>query len=109
MKEDKSLYQKLVSKVTLHFVWGHLSKKQTVLCFSCKILITYHIICLQCLYKWIQLQQEEMTKAGESNVELIIDHYVQHILPLVRYNFEPLFLTWIKKFIEFFSYKSGLQ
>ena len=30
MKEDKNLRQKLVSKVTLHFVWGHLSKKQTV-------------------------------------------------------------------------------
>ena len=54
---------------------------------------------LQCLYKWIQLQQEEMTKAGESNVELIIDHYVQHILPLVRYKFKPLFLPWTKKFI----------
>ena len=65
-------------------------------------MITYHIICLQCLYKWIQLQQEEMTKAGESNVELIIDHYVQHILPLVRYKFKPLFLTWTKKFIGFF-------
>ena len=64
-------------------------------------MITYHIICLQCLYKWIQLQQEEMTKAGESNVELIIDHYVQHILPLVRYKFKPLFLTWSKKFIFF--------
>ena len=65
-------------------------------------MITYHIICLQCLYKWIQLQQEEMTKAGESNVELIIDHYVQHILPLVRYKFKPLFLTWTKKFIGVF-------
>ena len=30
VKEHKKLGQKLVSKVTLHFVWGHLSKKQTV-------------------------------------------------------------------------------
>ena len=31
VKEHKKLCQKLVSKVALHFVWGHLSKKQTVL------------------------------------------------------------------------------
>ena len=31
MKEHKNLYQKLVSKVTLHFVLGHLLRKQTVL------------------------------------------------------------------------------
>ena len=31
VKEDKNLYQKMVSKVTLHFVWGHLSRKQTVM------------------------------------------------------------------------------
>ena len=30
VKEDKNLYQKMVSKVTLHFIWGHLSRKQTV-------------------------------------------------------------------------------
>ena len=30
VKEDKNLFQKMVSKVTLHFVWGHLSIKQTV-------------------------------------------------------------------------------
>ena len=30
LKEHKKLYQKLVSKVMLHFVWGHLSRKQTV-------------------------------------------------------------------------------
>ena len=30
MKEHKKLCQKQVSKVTLHFVWGHLTKKQTV-------------------------------------------------------------------------------
>ena len=30
-KEHKKPYQKLVSKVMLHFVWGHLSRKQTVL------------------------------------------------------------------------------
>ena len=30
VKEHKKLGQKLVSKVTLHFVWGNLSKKQTV-------------------------------------------------------------------------------
>ena len=30
MKADKNLHQKLVSKVNLHFVWGHLSKKQIV-------------------------------------------------------------------------------
>ena len=30
VKEHKNLGQKLVSKVTLHFVWGHLPKKQTV-------------------------------------------------------------------------------
>ena len=72
-------------------------------------MITYHIICLQCLYKWIQLQQEEMTKAGESNVELIIDHYVQHILPLVRYKFKPLFLTWTKKFIVLYSIRFAMM
>ena len=31
VKEHKKLGQKLVSKMTLHFVWGHLSKKQSVL------------------------------------------------------------------------------
>jgi len=30
MKEHKNLYQNLVSKVTLHFVCGHLWRKQTV-------------------------------------------------------------------------------
>ena len=30
VKEHKKLGQKLVSKVTLNFVWGHLPKKQTV-------------------------------------------------------------------------------
>ena len=30
VKEHKKLGQKLMSKVTLHFVWDHLSKKQTV-------------------------------------------------------------------------------
>ena len=30
VKEHKKLGQKLVSKVTLHFVWGHLLKNQTV-------------------------------------------------------------------------------
>jgi len=49
------------------------------------IVVKDEMIFFKCLYKWIQLQQEEMTKAGESNVELIIDHYVQHILPLVRF------------------------
>ena len=30
VKEHIKLYQKHMSKVTLHFVWGHISKKQTV-------------------------------------------------------------------------------
>ena len=30
MKEHEKLGQKQVSKVTLHFVWGHISRKQTV-------------------------------------------------------------------------------
>ena len=30
MKEDRKLYQKQVSKVTFHFVCGHLSRKQAV-------------------------------------------------------------------------------
>ena len=30
VKEHEKLYQKPSSKVTLHFVWGHLSRKQTV-------------------------------------------------------------------------------
>ena len=30
MEEHNKLGQKPASKVTLHFVWGHLSKKQTV-------------------------------------------------------------------------------
>ena len=30
VKEHKNLYHNLLSKVTLHFVWGHLSRKQTV-------------------------------------------------------------------------------
>ena len=30
MKEHRKLYQKQVSKVTLHFVWGHFSRKQIV-------------------------------------------------------------------------------
>ena len=70
----------------------------------------YHILCLQCLYKWIQLQQEEMTKAGESNVELIIDHYVQHIIPLVRYNFSISYLDITKRNSSFYiPQNSGLQ
>ena len=31
VKEHKKLGQKLESKVTLHFVWGHLSKKTLIL------------------------------------------------------------------------------
>ena len=50
-----------------------------------------------------------MTKAGESNVELIIDHYVQHILPLVRYKFKTLFLTWTKKFIVLYSIRFAMM
>ena len=34
VKEHKKLGQKLVSKVTLHFVWGNLWKKQTVQCVN---------------------------------------------------------------------------
>lgn len=34
MKAHQKLYQKLVSKVTLHFVWGHLLRIQTVGNFS---------------------------------------------------------------------------
>ena len=30
LKEHRKLHQKQVSKVTLHFVWGHLTRKQTV-------------------------------------------------------------------------------
>ena len=30
MKEHEKLGQKQVSKVTLHFVWAHISRKQTV-------------------------------------------------------------------------------
>ena len=30
VKEHKKLGQKLVSKVTLHFVWDHLTRKKTV-------------------------------------------------------------------------------
>ena len=30
MKQDRKVGQKLVSKVTLHFVWGHLSRKHTL-------------------------------------------------------------------------------
>ena len=30
VKEHEKLGQRQVSKVTLHFVWGHLSRKQTV-------------------------------------------------------------------------------
>ena len=30
MKEPEKLSQRQLSKVTLHFVWGHLSRKQTV-------------------------------------------------------------------------------
>ena len=30
VKEHEKLVQKQVSKVTLHFVWGHFSRKQTV-------------------------------------------------------------------------------
>ena len=30
LKEHKKLYQKLVLKVMLHFVWDHLSRKQRV-------------------------------------------------------------------------------
>ena len=30
MKENKNLYPKLVSKVTSHFIWVHLSRKQAM-------------------------------------------------------------------------------
>ena len=44
VKEHKKLGQKLVSKVTLHFVWGNLWRKQTVLitCFT-QLLITFMV------------------------------------------------------------------
>ena len=32
VKEHRKLNQKQVSKVTLHFVWRHISRKQTVIC-----------------------------------------------------------------------------
>ena len=38
VKEHKKLGQKLVSKVTLHFIWCHLSKKQTVHSFATPLL-----------------------------------------------------------------------
>ena len=34
MREHEKLYEEPVSKVTLHFVWVRLSRKQTVACFS---------------------------------------------------------------------------
>ena len=34
VKEHKNLYQKQMSKMTLHFVWGLLLRKQTVLIYS---------------------------------------------------------------------------
>ena len=37
MKEHKKLSQKQVSKVTLHFVWGQLSRKQTVMQGNCQV------------------------------------------------------------------------
>ena len=40
VKEHKKLSQKLVSKVTLHFVRGQLSRKQTVATLSLHVLIT---------------------------------------------------------------------
>ena len=40
MKEHKKLIQKLVSKMTLHFVWSHLSKKQTLFCWLCLAFVT---------------------------------------------------------------------
>ena len=36
MKEHEKVGQKQVSKVTLHFVWGHFSRKQTVGPKSCQ-------------------------------------------------------------------------
>ena len=36
MREHKKLYEKPVSKVTLHFVWGHISRKRTVSDFVSK-------------------------------------------------------------------------
>ena len=48
MKERKKLYQKLVSKVTLHFVWGHPSRKQTVIWDHSRIFHTYLRCSLEC-------------------------------------------------------------
>ena len=44
MKEHKKLSQKQVSKVTLHFVWGQLSRKQTVLQFICEFKIGFPLV-----------------------------------------------------------------
>ena len=38
VKEPKKLDQKHLSKVTMHFVWGHLLRKQTV---SCKVQVFF--------------------------------------------------------------------
>ena len=42
VKEHKNLDEKLVSKVTLHFVWGDLSEKQTVPALLKIITSTWH-------------------------------------------------------------------
>ena len=48
------------------------------------IVVTDEMKFFQCIYRWIELQREEMIRTGETNGEMIIDHYVQHVLPLVR-------------------------
>ena len=45
VKEHKKLVQKQVSQVTLHFAWGQLSKKQTVLPFTMWIKRLISLVC----------------------------------------------------------------
>ena len=49
LKEDENLYQKMVSKVTLHFVWSHLSRKQTVLSRTIPSLVV-------CTFKYLDVK-----------------------------------------------------
>ena len=67
VKEHKKMCQKLVSKVTLHFVWGQLSREQTV--------PRYVMICV--------LRNQSFFKEKYKYIDCVSDH-TWHISELIR-------------------------
>ena len=73
-------------KVSQTVDFGSLAFEQLMkLVQTSDIVVQDEMTFFQCIYRWIQLQRQEMEKAGEESTDLVIDHYVQSILPHIRF------------------------